>query len=62
MISSTVNAFSESFSGSWLSFGDRMEPGGNDHSLGEAVKDMGGSTYHVKNWVETRTILEGIHD
>ncbi len=43
-------------------FGDRMEPGGNDHSLGEAVKDMGGSTYHVKNWEETRTILEGIHD
>ena len=43
-------------------FGDRMEPGGNDHSLGEAVKDMGGSTYHVKNWEETRTILEGIYD
>ena len=43
-------------------FGDRMEPGGNDHSLGEAVKDMGGSTYHVKNWEDTRTILEGIHD
>ena len=43
-------------------FGDRMEPGGNDHSLGEAVKNMGGFTYHVKNWEETRTILEGIHD
>ena len=43
-------------------FGDRMEPGGNDHSLGEAVKNMGGYTYHVKNWEETRTILEGIHD
>ena len=43
-------------------FGDRMEPGGNDHSLGEAVKNMGGFTYHVKNWEETRTILEGIYD
>ena len=43
-------------------FGDRMERGGNDHSLGEAVKNMGGFTYHVKNWEETRTILEGIYD
>ena len=43
-------------------FGDRMEEGGNDHSLGESVKDMGGFTYHVKNWEETRSILEGIHD
>ena len=43
-------------------FGDRMEKGGNDHSLGEAVKNMGGFTYHVKNWEETRTILEGIYD
>ena len=43
-------------------FGDRMEEGGNDYSLGESVKNMGGFTYHVKNWEETRTILEGIYD
>ena len=41
-------------------FGDRMEKGGNDHSLGEAVKEMGGYPHHVKNWEETRTILEGM--
>ena len=43
-------------------FGDRMEPGGNDHSLGEAVKNMGGYTYHVKNWEDTRTRLLGLYD
>ena len=37
-----------------------MEKGGNDHSLGEAVKEMGGYPHHVKNWEETRTILEGM--
>ena len=41
-------------------FGDRMEKGRNDHSLGEAVKEMGGYPHHVKNWEETRTILEGM--
>ena len=41
-------------------FGDRMEKGGNDHSLGEAVKKMGGYTYHVKDWSETRTILREV--
>ena len=43
-------------------FGDRMEKGGNDHSLGEAVKEMGGYPHHVKNWEDTRTQLLGIHD
>ena len=43
-------------------FGDRMEKGGNDHSLGEAVKEMGGYPPHVKNWEETRTPVLGIHD
>ena len=42
-------------------FGDRMEPGGNDYSLGEAVKEMGGKAYSVTDWTETRTILLGIH-
>jgi phosphomannomutase len=41
-------------------FGDRMEKGGNDYSLGEAVKEMGGYPYTVNGWKETRTILEGI--
>ena len=38
-------------------FGDRMEPGGNDHSLGEAVKEMGGYTYHVSSYTETKSII-----
>ena len=41
-------------------FGDRMEKGGNDYSLGQAVKERGSYTYHVNNWTDTRTILEGI--
>ena len=43
-------------------FGDRMEKGGNDHSLGEAIKNMGGYPHPVNNWEDTRTILEGIHE
>ena len=43
-------------------FGDRMEKGGNAHSLGEAVKKMGGYPYSVKNWEDTRTQLLGIYD
>jgi len=38
-------------------FGDRMEEGGNDHSLGEAVKNMGGYTYHVTDYVDTHLRL-----
>ena len=40
-------------------FGDRMEKGGNDFSLAEAVKERGGYTYHVQNYVETLEILVG---
>ena len=43
-------------------FGDRMERGGNDYSLAEAVKKMGGYTYHVKDWKETRTKLTKLTD
>jgi len=43
-------------------FGDRMEEGGNDYSLGEAVKKMGGYTYHVKDWKGTRTKLIELTD
>ena len=39
---------------------DMMVEGQNDYSLGEAVQEMGGKTYHVKDWTDTRTILEGI--
>ena len=38
-------------------FGDRMEPGGNDHSLGEAVKKMGGYTYNVDSYKDTRDVI-----
>ena len=43
-------------------FGDRMEAGGNDHSLGEAVKEMGGYPHHVKDWEDTRTQLLGLYE
>ncbi len=43
-------------------FGDRMDTNGNDYSLGEAVKKMGGYTYHVKNWKDTRTKLIELTD
>ena len=38
-------------------FGDRMEEGCNDHSLGEAVKKRGGYTYNVNGWEETRCVI-----
>ena len=38
-------------------FGDRMEEGGNDYSLGKAVQEMGGKAYHVKDWEETKSII-----
>ena len=41
-------------------FGDMMEEGQNDYPLALAVQEMGGKTYHVKDWTDTRTILEGI--
>ena len=43
-------------------FGDRMEDGGNDYSLGEAVKKRGGYSYHVKDWKDTRTKLIELTD
>jgi len=38
-------------------FGDRMEPGGNDHSLGEAVKKRGGYTYNVDTYNDTKSVI-----
>ena len=45
-------------------FGDRIEKGGNDHTLAMAiVENMMGVAYNVKDYTETRTILEGFpHD
>tara|TARA_Y100000992_G_scaffold138401_1_gene91692 strand:+ start:793 stop:1506 length:714 start_codon:yes stop_codon:yes gene_type:complete len=39
-------------------FGDMMEEGQNDYPLAKAVQNRDGFTYHVKNWEETRTLLE----
>ena len=41
-------------------FGDRMEKGGNDHSLGEAVKDMGGYSHCVKDWKDTKILINNL--
>ena len=45
-------------------FGDRIEKGGNDHTLAmKIVENMMGTAYNVEDWRETRTILEGFpHD
>ena len=41
-------------------FGDRIEKGGNDHTLAmRIVENMMGVAYNVKDYTETRTILEG---
>tara|TARA_R100000458_G_scaffold45272_1_gene43484 strand:+ start:1150 stop:1857 length:708 start_codon:yes stop_codon:yes gene_type:complete len=38
-------------------FGDRMEKGGNDYSLGEAVKKWGGYTYNVGTYKDTKSVI-----
>ena len=38
-------------------FGDRMEKGGNDYSLGEAVQKMGGFTYNVDSFKDTQDVI-----
>ena len=38
-------------------FGDRMEEGGIDHSLGEAVKKMGGYAHLVKSHTEVKDVI-----
>ena len=45
-------------------FGDRIEKGGNDHTLAMKIaENMMGVAYNVKDYTETRTILEGFpHD
>ena len=39
-------------------FGDRMDVNGNDYPLAKAVQNMGGFTYSVTGWEDTRTKLE----
>ena len=44
-------------------FGDRIEKGGNDHTLAMAIVDnMMGCAYNVKDWKETRTKLIELSD
>ena len=38
-------------------FGDMMNEGENDYPLAEAIRKMGGKTYHVKSVDETRTYI-----
>ena len=38
-------------------FGDRMHMGGNDYTLGQSIKKMGGVTYPVNTWKDTFKIL-----
>ena len=41
-------------------YGDRMEVGGNDYSLAEAVKEMGGESYNVDSWKDTWNLLKNV--
>ena len=36
-------------------FGDMMKEGQNDYSLAKAVQEMGGYSYHVKDWKDTES-------
>ena len=38
-------------------FGDRIEKGGNDYTLSQSIKKMGGVTYSVNTWKDTFKIL-----
>ena len=40
-------------------FGDRMEPGGNDHTLAQDILDRSlGRCYNVSNWLYTEKVLK----
>ena len=40
-------------------FGDRMEPGGNDYSLAQAILDNNlGRCYNINNWSDTEKVLK----
>ena len=38
-------------------FGDRMDKGGNDYSLGEGVKELGAYTYNVNSYLDTKSVI-----
>ena len=40
-------------------FGDKCEPGGNDYSIVEKIKDTH-IVHKVKDWQSTKSILESI--
>ena len=42
-------------------FGDMMLEGQNDYPLSKAVKELGGKTYHVKNWEHTKELLQNVN-
>ena len=42
-------------------FGDMMLEGQNDYPLAKAVKELGGKTYHVKNWEHTKELLQNVN-
>ncbi len=39
-------------------YGDRIEEGGNDYTLAEAVKEMGGRAHKVDTWKDTWELLK----
>ena len=39
-------------------YGDRMEEGGNDYTLAEAIKEMGGRAHKVDTWKDTWELLK----
>lgn len=43
-------------------FGDKMEHGGNDHTLSLAVVRNGGSARQVKSWKDTWKILKQLSE
>lgn len=48
----------EDFHDSLIFFGDKTEPGGNDHSIAEAIKFQGGKVFQVNGYRETWKILK----
>ena len=43
-------------------YGDRMEKGGNDYTLAEKVKEMGGYAHQVNTWEDTFELLDEVEN
>ena len=41
-------------------FGDKCEPGGNDHEISMAITKLNGKVYNVKDWDQTWAILKNL--